>query len=158
MIISFVILTFFIVLDFIPVRYAIKEINDNYVFTYDLKTRIEIKGFAWTTTDEISGQRISLVANIVGEDPYDVLSLKEFNPDKLWSKPWDMKIVFYGETQKLSKDHKYDINVYSQKWDVVYPIQRTTFRRHYVSNEYLTIYDYNWINVLRKYLDRLGRS
>ena len=80
---------------------------------------------------------------LIGKNPMKVLD-KNFSTDYL--EPSGNKYIFSGEI--IEKDDSiYDLNIF--EWDILYPIQRKSIRMLYAPRHYLTIYDYDWFNVIK---------
>ena len=136
-------------MDFVPIKMGVSENNDN-IFLYKTKLNPDI-GFTWVLYDDINHKEATYIAKIIGEEPYDVLSENEFEPYKIFSGTDEIKIKFHGDIKAVDSDY-YDIYVYSDGWDIIKPIYRTSFRNIYAPKSYLTIYDYDWIKVVKRLL------
>ncbi len=148
---------FLFLLDFIPVKFAKKDAyvtidNQKYVFCYEPKTGYEPEFVNWSTDDYLHYVKIK------GKNPYDYFTEKDFDPIMLVNSPYsdgNNKFVFYGEMQEFWDDENGStVAVDIEGWDIVYPINRLSFRKNYVPKSYLTIYDFNWKEVLKTFLGR----
>ena len=59
-------------------------------------------------------------------------------------------VIYYDEKIAVENNSgKSEYNIVSKGWDILAPIQRLSFRKYYAPKNYLTIYDFNWINVIK---------
>ena len=142
-----VIITILIVLNFVPIKFAvnIKEIShsDNaYVCSYSTAT----DGNWCATTFDNPNLTEDIWINIDTAHDFscwnEIVGLSR-------GEPVLNKYVFYGEIE----EHKVYDKIYfkylkSSKWDIVYPIRRNSLRALFTPPHYLTIYDYNWVDVI----------
>ena len=91
---------------------------------------------------------------IVKKSPNNILNKRDFDKTKLYSMRGDNSNRFclrYDSESIISHYDGfpiYEINV--TEWDILYPIRRASFRRYYASKKYLTIYDYNWCEFVKR--------
>ena len=152
-------------LDFIPVKYAKKDAytiidGQEYVFCYEPKTNGSniVDWVAYGYNDEIDYDITPLQASVIGKNPYDCFTKRDFEPIKLYNRaaPDDSnKYILYGDIQKVigSDEQISELIIDVKDWDIIYPVNRLSIRRHYVPKNYLTVYDYNWINVIRAHFE-----
>ena len=88
--------------------------------------------------------------------PDRLLSKKDFDKVKLFLMPADNKnkfLIYYDERILMKDNETFPIyKIESKSWDILYPVHRVSFRRLYAPKSYLTIYDFNWINVIKELL------
>ncbi|MBB6217233.1 hypothetical protein HNQ80_003352 [Anaerosolibacter carboniphilus] len=146
------IITFIILLDFIPVKMAIntkkdelkkmlkgRETKQLYICRYT-----QVTGSIWLAIgdengvrDLITGGSIYLAEPLSGKDPLKSLN-KSFVPYYTRN-----KYVFIGEEGNVlneAGDLMIDFKV--DEWRIVSPIRRDSFRDIYAPKSYLTIYDF----------------
>ncbi len=93
---------------------------------------------------------------MTGNSPDRLLSKKDFDKVKLFLMPADNKnkfLIYYDERILMKDNETFPIyKIESKSWDILYPVHRASFRRLYAPKSYLTIYDFNWINVIKELL------
>lgn len=141
-----------ILLDFIPVKFCLKDEGIEHVFISDPKLAYK----QWINVPYENGA-IHLYDYesyfIEGNVPDNVLNQKDFDYIEI-SEHYDnynMYVFYYDYKTYLnvSKDDSV-YKIISNKWDILYPITRISFRKYYAPKGYLTIYDYDWFKVLKK--------
>jgi hypothetical protein len=61
--------------------------------------------------------------------------------------------VFWGNMKQKQVAENFAINILdANEWNVIYPIKRKSIREFYAPKGYFTIYDYNWIKVIKDVL------
>ena len=147
-------------LDFIPVKKALKDTditrdNIEYVFCYEPKT-LGPEIVNWVTygykDSEIHEYEYQFQVSIIGKNPYDYFTELDFEPIDLYNDiGGSNKFVLKGNIQKINGDYQ-RLDVTIEDWDIIYPINRLSFRNRYVSKKYLTIYDYDWFLVIKDWV------
>ena len=158
MILLFILAVLFL-LDFVPVKFAqivgspynenriVDDLNHiDIIATYSKKTGdFEYPWEAYFKQDsEISIIRFKVIGNI----PYDILNRKDFYHNNT---EWKIDISFMlkGELQIINETEcTGEFNISS--WEMVNPIRRNSLRKYYAPKTYLTIYDFDWIAVIKK--------
>ena len=147
-------------LDFVPVKFAKKDTdviidNEKYVFCYEPKTS-GLHSINWVACGYKEGKEDFdlpwFEVIIDGYDPYDSLSNFDFDPIDLYNhnKLQRNRFVLRGEMNVSRGDLiKNVIDIESEGWDILYPVNRLSFRRFYVPANYLTVYDFDWIKVIK---------
>ena len=133
-----------IIMNFIPLKFAVKREanikNGSYLCSYvqttgeDLYARSEDNGI----DDDI------FFEHFYGKKPYDILS-KDFSTDYI--EPTGNKYFLTGKINYDSEGYSLAI----QDWDIAYPVIRKGLNIIFRPREYLNIYDYNWIAVIKYY-------
>lgn len=60
------------------------------------------------------------------------------------------RYVFWGIMKQKKVADNFTINILeANKWNITYPIKRKSIRGFYAPKGYFTIYDYNWIKVIK---------
>ena len=148
-----------IVLDFVPVKFA-KKIDvlniDESIIICQANFKTGISGYDWATTDYQSV--VQFTEN--SKSPFDVLSKRDFEMFEVFRKT-DMKFAFYGNLvdEKTVTDERTEtsgrLKIFdATNWDVIYPIERkNSFRGAYAPKGYLTVYDYDWLKVIKSWFD-----
>lgn len=144
-----------IILDFIPIKFAI-NINDakanlnNEYFVCINESKIHID-IPWNATRQLNKHlENDLLIRVFGNSPYNILSSKDFKI-VAWS---EIRNLYFlnGKIERLEKEDK-TLNLIADlkvnNWDIIYPIDRASFRKYYASKSYLTIYDFDWIKVIK---------
>ena len=84
----------------------------------------------------------SLCINVEGKTTFN--NLKEISNISLGYPVLNM-YIFQGKINKRKIYENVSLNwLQLEKWDIVYPIKRSSLRSLYVPKSYLTIYDFNW--------------
>ncbi len=153
--IVFLLLTMLIILDFIPVKFAI-SIDDtkmnlkegDYICINESKIHLEIPWIAIKRFNKHLDH--DFLVRVYGNSPYGTLSAKEFEVLPIS----DISNVYLlnGEVKRFEKEENSNIliaDLYVNKWQIIYPINRASFRQFYAPKSYLTVYDYDWIKVIK---------
>ena len=147
-----VILALFL-LDFVPIKYAIKieYVEKNHSKTYDFyMCEYTATTFGDIKADPKYNKELSkpiIFYELKNNSPFKFLS-KEYTTDYI--EPSNNKYVFKGNIVCEVKDIGLVKSLKINNWDIVYPIKRKSLRGLYVPKGYLTIYDFNWIKVLKE--------
>ena len=142
-------LSIFLLLDFIPVRFAKKldrvSMDEAIVCIPDFKTGL------WEYNWSIPGHHTLVSFTEDSKNPFEVLNKKDFEMFHVFNVT-SMKFIFYGEVIDESIEQGTRLILFqAEKWDAVYPIERKkSFRGIYVSKRYFTMYDYCWLSFLEK--------
>jgi hypothetical protein len=152
-------------LDFIPVRFA-KDVdtiyNDVDIITEPSKdidilasriTKTLHPEYTWEAFfRQDSFTNVLAIFNIKGNSPYQKLSRREFYNKKGKEESSLFRFMLSGKFT-LDEDIKdYDAGEFDiSTWKIVYPIERKSFRRYYVPESYLTIYDFDWLEVIKSW-------
>ena len=150
---------FLFLLDFIPVKFAKRIDSSNnedmithnpnridIIATYSKKTgAFEYPWEAYYYQDSV----LRIVKfNVSGNNPYQALSRRDFYKNAEWM--IDIRFILNGNLQmEGEKENVGKLNV--STWEMVYPIKRQSIRKHYVPKSYLTIYDFDWISVIKSW-------
>ena len=140
-----------ILLDFIPIRFAVKNNVSETVFI----TQPKLGNAEWVEI-ELDGNKLnysSMTGYIIeGSAPDKMLNQRDFDKVSLHLMRGDninRFIIHYDEKEVLNDNEVFPIYKTSAiDWEILYPIHRASFRRFYASKEYLTIYDFNLINLI----------
>ncbi|MEQ7052419.1 hypothetical protein ABN764_17395 [Paenibacillaceae sp. P-4] len=148
------VLTISILLNFIPIKFAVK-LEDaqqkleagNYICVTESKYVLETGWIAKTDTN--SHLEEDLAVMVFRNSPNKYLANKEF--DFNWFEV-ENRFLLIGEVEHFKEDKETnvlyaDLNV--DKWEIVYPIRRASFRNYFTPNSYLSIYDYDLIKLIR---------
>ncbi len=125
-------------IDFIPIKFAIDISKDNIKNGY-LCYHEQVTGGNWRVENT---EEQLYFEYLIGRSPFNYLS-KIYSTDYI--EPSGNKYVFYGVIEPKSNE-VFDLNV--SNWDIVYPISRKSIRGLYSPKNYLTLYDFNLINLL----------
>lgn len=140
---------FALILDYIPIRWAI-NVDDSKKFETNeyLCSFAQVTGGNWEVKNNLKNREDGQLyfEYLREKDPFDVLD-ENFSTDYL--EPSGNIYVFTGEI--INREHNiYDLKV--KHWEIVYPIQRKSLRMFYTPKNYLTIYDYDWLKLVKKLL------
>ncbi|MDR1687113.1 MAG: hypothetical protein LBS21_00690 [Clostridiales bacterium] len=140
-------------LNFIPIKIALKintyELRENEFFVRaDLKTGFEEK---WAASAELPFSYVNcLFVKLEGAIPYNKLSSEHF-PYMDGDNDFIVKGSLVNYREK-GEQYKYRFGVIeTTDWDIVYPIKRDN-SRIFASDEYLTVYDFNWEAIIDSWL------
>ena len=155
LIIILIIVAIFVFLDFIPVRFA--EVVDASYNNGDFTESSEIIDLLATYSnktgnfdypwDAYSSHNDYIIFYIKGNNPYQTLSRRDFYYDR---KEWkiDIDFILTGKLLLLEENlWEFDIST----WKIVYPVERQSFRKYYAPKSYLTIYDFDWLEVIKSW-------
>ena len=139
--------------DFIPVKFCINDKGIDYVFV----SKPKMGDTEWGKFPYINGQLYNDYENyeayiVRGNNPNNVLSKRDFDWITIDVKDYEPNMfVIYFDNKAIAHNSisapTYEIT--SKKWDIIYPVNRISFRRYYVPKNYLTIYDYNWLEIIK---------
>lgn len=137
-------------LNYIPIKFAVKSEREK-VYTECLVCRTEPKlgNVKWVAYAEENAGVLDrdILFNLSGNEPNKFLSSFDFDVNqwhtiKTLGFPKELKNVFliYYESsiESIKLEKKCDV----VKWDIVYPIQRASWRRFVTPKSYLSIYDF----------------
>lgn len=138
-------------LDFLPVKLAKRNTEAENVFVNSPKLGNNVEWFscAYKNDGNIIGEYV-----IMGNSPNNVLAKKDFDKTALYLMQGDKLnkfIMTYEKINTVSDEGTipiYEISV--SDWEIVYPIHRASFRKYYAPKDRLTVYDYNWLNVIKQ--------
>lgn len=146
---------FFLLLDYVPVKFAYKASADEEVFIHSHKI---IAHTQWVM-DSYGNDRISLCEGciVTGNTPDLWLAERDFDCRILFNMDGDQNnrfILHYDEKMKIAEAESWEVQyrIEAKNWDIVYPISRISFRRYTAPKGYLTVYDYDWIAVIRRWM------
>ena len=145
---------FLLSLDFLPVKLAKRNAETETVFVNSPKLGDNIEWYSCDykngkTNEDIIGEYI-----ITGNSPNNVLVKRDFDKTALYLMQGDNLnkfIMTYEKINMVSDEGTipiYEISV--SDWEIVYPIHRASFRKYYSPKDMLTVYDYNWLNVIKQ--------
>ena len=148
-----------IALNYIPIKFAknIKQNSSECAFLCSKEPKLsEYDDVNWIARkEENSALAQYLLLCITGNSPDNVLSDREFDV-KTWhtvkplSRGFGRELnnkfyIFYDSYETM--DGYFNIN--ATKWYITYPIDRASWRRYFTPSQYLTVYDYDWFNLIR---------
>ena len=144
-----IVLLFIVVLmDFIPIKMAIKIDDKGLIKSEEyLCIHAQVTGGNWEVQNYAEEQLYFEFLH--GNNPFYVLS-KNFTTDYI--EPTRNRYIFTGNIIKKEKEI-YDLDIH--QWEIVYPIQRKSFRILYAPKSYLTIYDFNFIRLFCYIFDNI---
>lgn len=146
---------FFLLLDYVPVKFAYKASADEEVFIHSPKCKPHTQ---WVVDLYGNGRISEYIGCIVaGNTPDKWLAARDFDCRILFNMDGDKvnRFVLHYDRKKPRIDAKQEELQYSIQvtdWDIVYPIYRISFRRYTAPKGYLTVYDYDWIAVIRRWM------
>lgn len=161
--IMLIIIIILIVFDYVPVKFAISIDNaqrelrsGSYICeTNPVAIDTSIKTFSvigWYIIPQINNNSkfSGCGARLLQKSPENILLQKTFD-FKNYEHAYN-RFLINGNIKKIEENKKsnfsvVDLNVSS--WEIIYPIERASFRRFYVPDNYLTIYDYDWIKIIK---------
>lgn len=153
-----IILGVMILFNFIPMKFPTMKqyVQQNFADEYEEY----ICGFTVTTYGDIEASPSNnfsisepkIFVDIDGNNPFKLLS-SDFTTD--YAEPTGNRFIFVGKSEVgtfygLSEATMLHV----EKWDIVYPICRKSWRTFISPRSYLNIYDYNWRNVFRSWFGK----
>ena len=149
------IVSFLIILDFIPVKFAVKDVKSEYAFVNLPKLS---HGVSWASCKLNDKSALELKDGYIinGKSPDKILSESDFDKvnqflDK--DKYINKFVIEFDNKKNIENDDVFSIyRIEAKNWNIVYPIKRTSLRKYYVPKGYLTIYDFDWLNAIRNLL------
>lgn len=138
-----------LLLDFIPIKFAKKD-EFSVVFVNQPKLG---SGVEWATYDE-SDNNYTAGYIIDGMAPDRVLRKGDFDKTRLFlnqDSSINKFVIYYDEEPILLETEMWSTyRITAKDWDIIYPINRASFRKYYTSKSYLTVYDYNWFSLVKE--------
>lgn len=143
-----------IILDFVPIKFAIKFDDakknlreGNYICNTESKYAMDTGWIAHASLNQHLDDDLCVIVS--GNSPNTTLSEKTFD-----FKCFEVSNSFFldGKVNKTWEDKKTNnmyADLYVNRWQIIYPIERTTFRQYYTPKAYLTIYDYDWSKAIK---------
>lgn len=150
LIISCIIIGILIVLDFIPIKFAykhndFKNINTENVY---ISEHTAVTGGDWYANQEINPWLSESVDFILQDEKVFGNISKIYTTES--EEPSYNHFVYWGTMKQKQVADNFTINILeAEKWNVVYPIKRKSIRNLYAPKGYFTIYDYDWIKVIK---------
>ena len=153
MIISVSIIIIAILLNFIPVKFAVnlddaeKNLRDG---TYICETNRVALDIGWYIDNELNKHLdTGLSIKVSGKKPEKFLSEKTF--DFKWYELYNQYLLMgdISNTQENKETGVISADLNVKKWEIIYPIRRASFRQYFTPKGYLTVYDYDWIKVIK---------
>lgn len=148
-----------VTLNFIPIKFAKKVdtlFNDadgmgktGYVELIAMHTKkTGIAHYPWEAYYDLHTGLKSMVFAVNNGSPYDTLNGVDFHSPN-GEGVIDLDFILEGDMQFSCMNDAETVGEFTVSgWDIVYPIRRRSFRRHFTPKSYLTIYDFNWIEVI----------
>lgn len=141
----------FVILDFIPIKYAsrLSDFSDNAnTSNVYICEHTAVTGGDWFADKELNPW-------LTESTDFILLDNKVFeNISKMYSSdeaPVYNLYVYWGTMRQRQVTENFTINILNaEKWNIIYPIQRNSIRGFYAPKGYFTIYDFNWIKVIKK--------
>ena len=152
-----IIITIFILvlisIDFIPVKFAVDG-KDKKIFFVNVP---KLGDASWAEIEYNNGEfnYDSMTEYIImGNAPDKILRKKDFDKTSLFLMKGDNKnkfFIYYTEKEIVSDSDNLPVyKIFSDNWEIIYPIHRASFRRFYVSKKYLTLYDFDLMTLIMK--------
>lgn len=141
-----------ILLDFIPIKFAVKNYENKTVFINEPK----LGDVEWAELEYENNKfnYDSMIGYIIeGKAPDKTLNKKDFDKIDLYLMDGDNTnkfFVYYDEKKLINDSESFPVyKIVAKNWDILYPIHRTSLRRLYAPKKYLTLYDFNLINLIK---------
>jgi len=140
----------FIVLDFIPIKFAsrLSDFTSSSEGVYICKVSTATDG-NWVAEKELNPW--------LSESTYLILKNSEVfgSVSKIfiteYVEPSNNTFVFWGTVTQEQWADNLRVNILNaDRWNILYPIQRKTIRGLYAPRGYFTIYDYNWKEAIKE--------
>lgn len=139
-------------LNFVPIKFAVRY--DDYLTDRQYLCYMDIKGgdtcnyrYKWV----LQNNNDNIWVKFSNLSPEYQLSTKHFFElhNNIW---YDLNnnFVITGEIDYIVDEDMNVAIINIEKWDIVYPIRRKSFRGKFSSQNYLTIYDFDWIKMFWK--------
>ena len=145
-----------IVMDFVPVKMAKKIQNTKLTDEMYICKYVTATDGSWMA-DKLYNTNLndSIYINVEGTSVFN--SLNEISNINSGT-PIVNTYIFQGKIEKRKVYEDVSFNwLKLTNWDVVYPVQRQSIRSMYVSDSFLTIYDFDWFKYIRQILGTQGR-
>lgn len=145
---SIILLGIIIGLDFIPVKFAenknlVQNRPNAYVCSY-----VQTTGGNFCASMNDNPKKEKTFYFEINDYPFDILSEKY---RKEYEEPTGQQYVFYGLISEMNVvESTADCKIEIEDWAMVYPILRPSYRVLYAPKGYLTIYDFDWGEILRR--------
>ena len=135
----------FILLDFVPVKFAAKDIEGTvFINEFKLGERVE-----WAEIEYKDGKIDYDIMSryiIEGNSPDKILNKKEFDRENQLLRFGGNKnkfLIHYDQKKVIDNSGGFSIyKIVAEDWEILYPIHRASFRRFYTPKGFLTIYDF----------------
>lgn len=136
-----------VIMEFVPIKIAKRIQNVTYNDEKYVCKYVTATDGNWLAEKKYNTNlNDSIYINIEGTTAFN--SLSEISNISLGTPILNM-YIFQGKIEKkeVSKDVSFNW-IKLRKWDIVYPIQRQSLREIYAPKSYLTIYDFNWFELI----------
>lgn len=143
-----------ILLNFVPIKFAIKPedaqqklIAGNFICVTESKYVLDTGWIAHTNINTHLEENIAVKVSLNSPDKY--LDDREF--DLKWFEV-ENRFVLIGEVGRFERNKETNVlyaDLDVDKWEIIYPISRASFRRYFTPKGYLSIYDYDLKKILR---------
>ena len=142
-----------ILLDFIPVKFAVQDNKNKTVFINEPK--LEDVEWAELEYEDNKFNYDSMIGYIIdGKAPDRMLNKKDFDKSDLYLMHGDNTnkfLIYYDERKSINDSESFPVyKIVANDWEILYPIHRASLRRLYASKKYLTLYDFNLINLIKE--------
>lgn len=148
----FIFLCVMIALDFVPIKFAknknlIQNQSNAYVCHY---TQTTYGNYVAPIEDNPKHNKQYYFE--ITEYPISILKNEAYR--KEYEEPTGVQYVFYGPITVLDENNSaVDCSIEIQDWAMVYPIMRPSYRAVYAPKGYLTVYDFDWGEIIRRMFD-----
>ena len=141
----YIFLCVIIILDFIPVKFAknknlVKYKQNTYICTY-----CQVTGGNYCATIDNNPLLEKPIYFEIIDYPFNILKNDRYR--KEYEEPTGIQYVLCGKVTTISNENS-EIDI--ENWSMVYPIMRPSFRVIYAPRAYLTVYDFDWLEILRR--------
>ncbi len=128
-----IIVIFLIIANYIPIKFAVKSdtVKDEIIYAYGEKVDPPLVWYS-LKMDSPEQEYDVQIYDVKGITPNIILSKKDFKPDD------GNRYLFKAETIDNAND-----------WQILYPIQRSSWRKSITPKNYLTIYDFDWFAIIQ---------
>ena len=150
LIISCIIIGILILLDFIPIKFAHKlsEFNDSDVENVYISEHTAVTGGDWFA-DKENNPWLPQSVDFILQDNKVFRNISKIYTTESEAPSYNL-FVYWGTMKQEQVADNFTINILeAKKWNVIYPIKRKSIRGLYAPKGYFTIYDYDWIKVIK---------
>ncbi len=150
LIISCIIIGILIILDFIPIKFASKlsEFKNNRTENVYISEHTAVTGGDWYA-DKETNPWLSESVDFILDDEKIFGNISKIYTTEDEAPSYNL-FVYWGIMKQEQVADNFTINILeANKWNIIYPIKRKSIRGLYAPKGYFTIYDYDWIKVIK---------
>ncbi|WP_379155570.1 hypothetical protein [Paenibacillus sp. sgz5001063] len=144
-----------ILLNFIPIKFAVNLDDAQQILkagSYICVTESKyVDDTGWIAKTDINSHlEKNLAVRVSGNSPNKYLSEKEFDFKRF---EVENRFLLIGKVGRFEEDKELETVLYANlnvdKWKLLYPIKRASYRQYFTPKSYLNIYDYDLRKVIQ---------